>query len=412
MLEEASQLANSRGERLWLVGGFVRDLLLGRQSRDLDLVVEGDGIELATWLAKRRHLACRIHQTFLTAEVELGSESTVNIGTARRERYPRTAALPIVEPGSLDEDLRRRDFTINAIALEVVPGGFGQWQDPCEGRRDVESRKLRIIHSRSFVDDPTRAFRALRFEHRLGFTLEPSSCEALAFALSSGAFDALSGARLRAEVELFFTHLDNPAAAWRRAGVLGLFAVIDSELRWSEQLDRRLGALCRSKPEILGKLCDARILGRMMLLFDLEPRAMRRALARLDVQGRPAQRIEEAPDRVHGAAAKLRQAEAPHQVARILLELAAEELVLLWSEHEEARRWLSWADQELEGRRRVLSGQDLNAAGARPGPRLGAALEAVQDARWDGRIVAEGELAFALEFLASEPAMEKSSHEP
>lgn len=397
LLAQAVSLAHSRRERLWLVGGFVRDLLLGRASRDLDLVVEGDGPALAAELAREHPLSCEVHPAFLTAELALGEGRALHLASARRESYPKPAALPVVARASLVEDLWRRDFAVNAIALEVLSDGFGELVDPCGGRGDLDARRLRILHPGSFEDDPTRAFRALRFESRLDFELDGFSRAALGDALSSGAFDQLSGGRLCAEVNLLFAQLEEPAAALRRGGALGLLRVIDPELHWSSTLEARFELLGERRKHLSG--ADPVILGQMSLLFDLSPQARGRSLARLDLSGRPSRLIEETPQRMHTVAEGLARAKAPHQAARALLELSVEERVLLWAETPEARPWLEWAAKEMPSRALGLRGQDLKGAGIVPGPQLGAALEATQDARWDGQLGAEDELAFALEFL-------------
>ena len=208
---------------LYLVGGPVRDLLLGRRSVDLDLVVEGKAERLAAAVADRLHAKLTAHRRFGTATVTLGTHR-LDLATARKESYPHPGALPKVAPGSLDEDLHRRDFTMNAIALELG-GGDGRIVDPCGGRDDLDKGLVRALHRISFRDDPTRILRAVRYEQRLGFRLEESTEAWMLGALAAGALSTISPFRLRREVDLI---LGEPSAkaSVLRAGALGVWRAL------------------------------------------------------------------------------------------------------------------------------------------------------------------------------------------
>ncbi len=181
----------------YLVGGTVRDLLLGSPSADVDLAVVGDGVAFARRLARELGGRVTAHGAFGTAVVRLGSLH-VDVVTARSERYPEPAALPEVSPGSLEDDLRRRDFTINALAASLRAEDLGTLVDPHGGRLDLERGAVRVLHDASFVDDPTRILRAIRYESRLGFRMDEHT-EALARAGVAG-IGLLSGARVREEL--------------------------------------------------------------------------------------------------------------------------------------------------------------------------------------------------------------------
>ena len=182
-------------DAVYVVGGAVRDLLLGRDPLELDFVVEGDAIAVA------RRTGGRViaHERFGTATVEAGGV-TFDLASARRERYPRPGALPEVELGAtLREDLARRDFTVNAIALHLADGSLIEHPG---AREDLDERRLRVLHDRSFLDDPTRLLRLVRYAARLGFEVEPETDRLAAEAVASGALDTVTGPRLGAELRL------------------------------------------------------------------------------------------------------------------------------------------------------------------------------------------------------------------
>jgi len=194
-------LAVSEGyDGVYLVGGSVRDILLGEPNFDVDIVVEGDAIALAEALAEQLEGRARSHRQFGTAVVVYGEEERVDVVTARSETYHAPAVLPKVEPGSIDEDLHRRDFTINAMAVSLKGENLGRLVDPFGGREDLEAGRIRILHDRSFVDDPTRILRAIRYEDRYGFRMDDETVRLARECIATGHVGDLSGARLRDEL--------------------------------------------------------------------------------------------------------------------------------------------------------------------------------------------------------------------
>ncbi|MGH9458866.1 MAG: hypothetical protein ACRD2J_14630, partial [Thermoanaerobaculia bacterium] len=182
-LDAAAAAAVDEDVRVWLVGGPVRDLLLGRAVGDLDLTVEGDATRVAARLAERLGGTVREHAPFATATVSF-PDATVDVATARSEHYPLPGALPLVSPETLREDLLRRDFSINAMAVDLATGAL---EDPAGGAADLEARRVRVLHDRSFLDDPTRIYRALRLAVRLGFSLETRTAMLMREAIRTGA---------------------------------------------------------------------------------------------------------------------------------------------------------------------------------------------------------------------------------
>ena len=217
-LKAAGRLAEKQQQRLYLVGGLVRDLLLERNNLDLDLVVEGDAINLAQMLAGINRAEVTTHARFGTAKLQWENWH-VDVATARSESYARPGALPTVKPGTISDDLTRRDFTINAMAVELNPRHFGKLLDPHAGKADLESRLVRILHDKSFIDDATRIWRALRYEQRLDFHIEPATLKLLK--QNTGMLSTVSGDRIRNELLLILKE-EFPEKALFRAGELGV----------------------------------------------------------------------------------------------------------------------------------------------------------------------------------------------
>ncbi len=217
------------GEGIYLVGGTVRDILLDEPGFDVDLAVEGDGVRFAEALARRIGGRVRSHDAFGTAVVEHGDAERVDVVTARRERYEAPAALPAVEPGTIDDDLARRDFTINAMAASLGADDLGRVVDPFDGRADLEARTIRVLHDRSFVDDPTRIFRAIRYASRYGFALDDDTLDLARSAIDDGLVARLTPARLRDELVLLLDEPHAPASI-RQLGELGADRAIHPRL--------------------------------------------------------------------------------------------------------------------------------------------------------------------------------------
>lgn len=224
-LHTMGRLAEESDLRAHVVGGFVRDMLLGRRNLDIDVVVEGDGVAFAERAAAQLGGRVKVHRRFGTAVLVLSRTLHMDVTSARTEYYTRPGALPTVERSSLRQDLFRRDFTVNAMAASINPGSFGLVADPFAGLRDLERGTLRVLHSMSFVEDPTRVLRAARFETRFGFALDGSS-EALARqAVAMKMLDEVSGARIREEM-LDIIDEESPSEAFRRLGELGVLSVL------------------------------------------------------------------------------------------------------------------------------------------------------------------------------------------
>ena len=225
LLRRIGELADADGLRAYAVGGCVRDWLLGlANTKDLDVAVEGGGIDLARAVARALGGRVEAHEQFGTATVH-GRSRRVDFATCRTERYARPAAYPRVTPGTLEADLFRRDFTINAMAIVLSPSRFGALVDPFHGARDLRGTRLRILHPRSFLDDPSRILRGVRFATRFGLRWECSTERAAREAIAAGSLGWLNAGRLRRELDRMGAEPDP------RACLQTLAALLDTERR-------------------------------------------------------------------------------------------------------------------------------------------------------------------------------------
>jgi len=229
LLEQAGMLAQELGFKIYAVGGFVRDILLARPNLDIDLVVEGDGIRFARELAKVRQGRVKEHQKFKTAVVVFPDGQRIDVATARLEYYEYPTALPTVELSSIKLDLYRRDFTINALALNLTPGHFGQLMDFFGAQRDIKEKVIRVLHSLSFVEDPTRILRAVRFEQRFSFRIDGQTLKLIKNAVQLNLFAKLTGIRLAHELQIILGE-ENVLENLNRLQDLKLLAAIHPQL--------------------------------------------------------------------------------------------------------------------------------------------------------------------------------------
>jgi len=239
LLLKARDAANDLGYSLYLVGGFVRDLLLGTPNLDLDLVVEGDAIRMARELATELGGRLRSHSRFGTAKVilegprEPGVPASLDFVTARTEFYERPTQLPEVERSSIKQDLYRRDFTINTMAICLDRNRYGQLLDFYGGERDLREGRIRVLHNLSFVEDPTRILRAVRFEQRLGFQIEERTAELIDDALDL--LDHVTGERLRNELYLLLSEA-RPELALERLEQMGVLSHVHPALHYTREM--------------------------------------------------------------------------------------------------------------------------------------------------------------------------------
>jgi tRNA nucleotidyltransferase (CCA-adding enzyme) len=366
---------------VYLVGGAVRDLLLDRSPHELDLLSEGDVAEVAHRLGG----SVRTYDRFGTATVTAGG-FTYDLARARRERYPRPGALPEVEPASLSEDLERRDFTVNGIALALGGAAPGELTAVDHAYQDLDSGHLRVIHDASFTDDPTRLLRLARYAARLGFSAEPHTLALVAQARAGAALRTVSGSRIGAELRLLAAEPE-PLAGFAVLRELGIDAAVAPGFGIED-----LG-LARRALDLLPS--DGRA-GELALGLAL--RGVPAGGELLDALAFPApirERLLDCATRADELAGRLAAARRPSEIAEAIGS-AAPELVALagaLGPASAARSWLhSLRDVALE-----IDGADLLASGVSAGPAVGAGLRAARAAKLDGRAAGrDQELAEAL----------------
>jgi tRNA nucleotidyltransferase (CCA-adding enzyme) len=386
---------------VYAVGGPVRDLLRGAPSRDADLAVEGDAIALAAPLADALGGGrVTVHRAFGTAVVRAGGVR-VDLAATRRERYPRPAALPVVEPAGIDADLARRDFTVNALAAAVAGPRRGELLDPFAGRADLAAGLIRILHPGSFRDDPTRLFRAVRYAARLGFELEPATAALAAEAIAAGLVGELSGARLRAElVAVLGETAVTAAAALSLAAGLGLAAAADPALadaaadgRAIERLDVVLHRFGLRLPAWRARLA-------LVVRTQPEPRVAG-LVERLRLRRRDAVCVVAAASAPARLGERLAAATAPADVADLLDQLPLDAAAVVAAADGAGADAAALYLERLRGIRLEIDGTVLrDELGLQQSPRVGEVLAELLRLKRNGRLADRGsELEAARELM-------------
>ena len=375
---------------LYLVGGAVRDLILGASVVDLDLAVEGDGPRTARELAARLDGETIPHERFGTASVRAGGLQ-FDVAATRTETYPEPGALPVVEPASLAEDLGRRDFGINAMAAALQGDELGHLHDPHGGCNDLEARAIRILHDRSFIDDPTRLLRAVRYEVRLDFRIEEATAELAREAARRNALATVSGARIRDELlDLLAEH----------AAPRGVARLVELDLL------ETLGPSLNGDPELIASA--------KLGAGETHADPALTALAALASPDPDEDWVDSLALRADERDAVLRAARKAPQLARVVRPELPDSAIhaLLHCEHPETLaltlaygapggpilRYLA----DLQGVRLEITGRDLTEAGIPESPAVGRALEETLKRKLDGEVAGrDEELRYALEVARS-----------
>ncbi|HTK87836.1 MAG TPA: CBS domain-containing protein [Nitrospiraceae bacterium] len=396
LLQRAGELAERRHVSAYIVGGFVRDLLLGRPNLDLDLVIEGDGIAYARALGRELQGTVRTHDRFGTAVITLKDGCTFDIATARTEYYEYPTALPTVERSSIKKDLYRRDFTINTLAIGLNAKQFGVLLDLYGGQRDLKDGIIRVLHSLSFVEDPTRVFRAVRFEHRFGFRLGKETLSLIKGAVKMDLFHRLSGSRLLTELILLLSE-EEPRHVIARLDTLDLLRFIHPKLKRTAQLNAMLKqieeALDWYRLLYLDRTLEAWLVYWMALMELLPAGAMEETLARLAIPQRQAAKLRMARIRSRGLLRKLKRHPllTPSESYRALHTLPDETLLFLMAKSgsDTVKRQISAFLTTYQYIKPTTTGADLRALGVKPGPIYTTIFNRLLDGRLNGDLTSE-----------------------
>jgi len=391
----AGEAALGQGQSLYLVGGVVRDLLLGQTNLDLDLVVEGDAINLAQQLVMGTGGGITTHPRFNTAKLQWDKWS-VDLATARSESYAQPGALPTVKQGSIESDLFRRDFTINAMAININPGSYGELIDRCGGRDDLEHKLIRVLHDKSFIDDATRIWRGLRYERRLDFQLEPTTLQLLKRDVPR--LDTISADRIRYELECVLRE-EYPEKVLRCAEELGVLQRLHSALKgngWlAGKFEQARQFYSPNSPPIglylalmafpLGVEENELLISRLRLPKTLAKTLRNTIAIKAKVQ----------------SLAKLKL--KPSSIYYFLQGYSALAITAnsLATDSPVTRQNISLFLDELRDIKPALTGEDLKGMGIAPGPRIKEILNLLHEARLDGKVTSrQGEEEMVKEWLA------------
>ena len=413
LLLQAGAAAGELDMPLYAVGGFVRDLLLGEPNFDVDLVVEGDAIRLAQALAQRLGGRVRSHRRFGTAKWILPEELLARAGeghnhagkalpasldfvTSRMEFYERPTALPTVERSSIKQDLHRRDFTINTLAVRLTPERWGELLDAYGGRKDLDDGLIRVLHSLSFIEDPTRILRAARFEQRFGFRIEPRTQELIADALDL--LDRVSAERVRHELELILEEAQ-PERVLCRLTELSVLARLHPQLRcddWyaAKAVELRATLALAGKPGNVAPPAMAVTpaasprLHLALFLYQLSSAVATEFLDRWHIRKEQRDLALE----LHVLAERLTALSAPalrtSEIVRLLDESGDEARLALRVATDDwlVRQRLDLYQRRLRNVRPTITGDDLRRLGLEPGRVYRQILERLRDALLDGEI--------------------------
>ncbi len=403
LLQNIGKTAAALDFSAYAIGGFVRDLFLYRTNEDVDIVIEGDGIAFARQFAHDMKARIHTHAKFGTAVVIFPDGFKVDIASARMEYYKFPAALPTVEMSSLKLDLFRRDFTINTLCIHLNPGKFGTLIDFFTAQKDLKEKTIRVLHNLSFVEDPTRAFRAIRFEQRFGFTIGKLTANLIRNAVRMDFFQRLSGKRVFSELRQILAE-ENPAPAVVRLRDFDLLKVVHPSIELTDDMARLFTSIKKvvSWYDLLfleesykkwavyfmGLIqpCDAATTMEICRRFELAPRLQ--AIFGKERLGAEKTLVILERDR-HTDNSQLYRRLSPFRIELVLYMMAA-------ARTERVRKAISHYCVHLRFVHPFLKGKDLRDMGLRPGPRYREILDALLDHKLNGHLeTRKDELDFA-----------------
>jgi tRNA nucleotidyltransferase (CCA-adding enzyme) len=398
ILTQVGQVAAELHFNAYVVGGFVRDLLLKHENLDIDIVIEGDAIEFTRSFAKQFKARSRQFQKFKTGVIIFPDGFKIDVATARTEYYESPGALPIVEYSSIKMDLYRRDFTINTLALKLNPGEFGTLLDFFGAQRDLKEGRISLLHNLSFVEDPTRVFRAIRFEQRFNFRITKLAANLINNAVKNNFFDRLSGARLFGELRLILQEA-NPIPAIARLAEFNLLVAVHPRLGFHEGtrhlLDQVQAVLSWFDLLYLEAKYDRWLVYFLGLVEHLTLEELQEMLARFNLSPKQAAAISQGKAAADEGLLKLFRYGEPSrtQIYHLLDPLAPEYILYMMakSRHDKSRKAISLYFTHLKNLKPEIKGRDLVAMGYQPGPLIKEMLDRLLEARLNEKVKSRSE---------------------
>jgi tRNA nucleotidyltransferase (CCA-adding enzyme) len=406
LLKEFGRVADLMGFNAYLVGGLVRDILLKRENLDVDIVIEGDGIKFAQEFAAQHEVKVRSHKKFGTVVLVFADGFKVDVATARIEYYDFPAAPPTVEMSSLKMDLYRRDFTINTLAIKLNRRDYGTLIDYFGALKDIREKALRVLHNLSFVEDPTRVLRAIRFEQRFGFRIGKLTLGLMKNAVAINCFKSLSGRRLFLELKLLLMEPE-PIPAIERMNEFDLLKVISPEIHLSADLkmlfEEIRGIIAWFNHLYLEEPYDPWKLYWHGLTSALDPKALQTLEERLQMGDAESRRMVAQRTEMNFVLDKLfrSKGESTHyELYKLLSSYDTETLLFMMAKANNRiiKRQISNFFTRLKGAKISLTGRDLKHLGFKPGPLYRQILDALLEAKLNNKVnTREDELLFVRE---------------
>lgn len=406
-LKTAGEVADEIGYKAYVVGGFVRDILLNRQNEDVDIVIEGNGITFAKELANRYGARLHTYPHFGTGVVIMPNGFKLDVATARMEYYLSPAAMPTVESSSIKMDMFRRDFTINTLAIQLNSSSFGILIDFFSGQKDIKDKVIRVLHNLSFVEDPTRVFRAIRFEQRFKFSIGKMTESLIENAINMEFFKNLSGYRVFHELKHIFDEED-PAAALIRMDDFNLLDVIDPKVQMTE----KTRGLLEDTKEVLtwydllytGTPYNKWIVYMLVLTRDCDIESIEAVCDKFKIVPKDRNVFAVARRRattvMRWLEGKLPQ---PNSVIyRNFINLPTEQILsmMAMTKHDGLKKAISLYFTSLTQVKLTISGKDIHKTGLKQGPVYGEILNAVLDAKLDELVIShEDELRLMKDYI-------------
>ena len=393
MLRSIGKVASALGYDAYVVGGFVRDLFLYRTNEDIDIVIEGDGIAFAKKFAKLMKARIHSYAKFGTAVIIFPDDFKIDVASARMEYYKFPAALPIVEMSSVKLDLFRRDFTINTLAIQLNPDKFSTLIDFFSAQKDIKERTLRVLHNLSFVEDPTRIFRALRFEQRFGFTIGKLTSHLIENAVKRDFFKRLSGRRVFSELRHILNE-ENPTPAVIRLNDYNLLKAVHPSIELNSGLINLLNAVKKVQAWhdllFLEESYMKWAVYFMALVHNCRHQTSSEICKRLELAPRYKMLVHKERFEAEQCLSDLEQrlprinSELYQSLSGFKIELILYMLAL--SKRKPVKKAISFFYTQLRSVQIAITGQDLMQMGFKPGPLYKQVLQAVLEAKLNGRI--------------------------